>query len=94
MFKNQIDTSFVGFTTDGAKWLVDNTDIKLVGKLLTFFNLALLFFSYVFLKTSIHMFFFNVGIDYLAVAAWSDLVPAHLVLLKSRVRLMQCKVIK
>ncbi|KAH8519699.1 hypothetical protein H0E87_001217 [Populus deltoides] len=54
MFKNQIDTSFVGFTTDGAKWLVDNTDIKLV------------------------------GIDYLAVAAWSDLVPAHLVLLKSR----------
>jgi hypothetical protein len=40
------------------------------------------------------MFFFNVGIDYLAVAAWSDLVPAHLVLLESRVRLMQCKVIK
>ncbi|KAG6789771.1 hypothetical protein POTOM_005895 [Populus tomentosa] len=54
MFKNQFDTSFVGFTTDGAKWLVDNTDIKLV------------------------------GIDYLAVAAWSDLVPAHLVLLESR----------
>ncbi|KAF9665991.1 hypothetical protein SADUNF_Sadunf16G0182500 [Salix dunnii] len=54
MFKNQFDTSFVGFTTDGAKWLVDNTDIKLI------------------------------GIDYLAVAAWSDLVPAHLVLLESR----------
>lgn len=94
MFKNQFDTSFVGFTTDGAKWLVDNTDIKLVGKLLTFFNLALLFFSYVFLKTSMHLFLFNVGIDYLAVAAWSDLVPAHLVLLESRVRLMQCTVIK
>ncbi|KAJ6315147.1 hypothetical protein OIU78_018604 [Salix suchowensis] len=54
MFKKQSDTSFVGFTTDGAKWLVDNTDIKLI------------------------------GIDYLAVAAWSDLVPAHLVLLESR----------
>ena len=23
--------SFVGFTEDGAQWLVDNTDIKLVG---------------------------------------------------------------
>ncbi|XP_065871171.1 cyclase-like protein 2 [Euphorbia lathyris] len=31
MFKNQFDTSFVGFTEDGAKWLVENTDIKLVG---------------------------------------------------------------
>lgn len=34
MFKNQFDTSFVGFTQDGAKWLVENTDIKLIGKLL------------------------------------------------------------
>ncbi|RZB91752.1 Cyclase-like protein 2, partial [Glycine soja] len=25
------DTSYVGFIVDGAKWLVDNTDIKLVG---------------------------------------------------------------
>ena len=24
--------SYVGFTEDGAQWLVDNTDIKLVGK--------------------------------------------------------------
>ncbi|WCJ17798.1 Cyclase family protein [Euphorbia peplus] len=31
MFKNQFDTSFVGFTEDGAKWLAENTDIKLVG---------------------------------------------------------------
>jgi hypothetical protein len=26
------DMSYVGFTEDGAQWLVDNTDIKLVGK--------------------------------------------------------------
>ncbi|KDP47137.1 hypothetical protein JCGZ_22133 [Jatropha curcas] len=31
MFKPQFDTSFTGFTEDGAKWLVENTDIKLVG---------------------------------------------------------------
>ncbi|KAK9942019.1 hypothetical protein M0R45_007709 [Rubus argutus] len=29
MFKNQFDTSYVGFMKDGAKWLVENTDIKL-----------------------------------------------------------------
>ncbi|XP_066329681.1 cyclase-like protein 1 isoform X2 [Miscanthus floridulus] len=31
MWTKEIDTSFVGFTEDGAQWLVDNTDIKLVG---------------------------------------------------------------
>lgn len=31
MFK-QFDSSYTGFTEDGAKWLVDNTDIKLVGE--------------------------------------------------------------
>ncbi|PKI33551.1 hypothetical protein CRG98_046107 [Punica granatum] len=31
MYKNFFDTSFVGFKEDGAKWLVKNTDIKLVG---------------------------------------------------------------
>ncbi|KAF2318667.1 hypothetical protein GH714_009757 [Hevea brasiliensis] len=54
MFKNQFDTSYVGFTKDGAQWLVENTDIKMV------------------------------GIDYLSVAAWTDLIPSHLVFLKSR----------
>ena len=34
MFKKEFDTSYVGFTKDGAKWLVENTDIKLVGKAL------------------------------------------------------------
>ncbi|KAG2704582.1 hypothetical protein I3760_05G010000 [Carya illinoinensis] len=33
MFKKDYDTSYVGFTKDGAKWLVENTDIKLVGKI-------------------------------------------------------------
>jgi kynurenine formamidase len=33
MFKKEFDASFVGFMKDGAKWLVDNTDIKLVGKI-------------------------------------------------------------
>ncbi|KAH8519703.1 hypothetical protein H0E87_001218 [Populus deltoides] len=54
MFKREFDRSYVGFTKDGAKWLVDNTDIKLV------------------------------GIDYLSVAAWSDLIPSHLVFLEGR----------
>ncbi|KAL3515311.1 hypothetical protein ACH5RR_022213 [Cinchona calisaya] len=31
MWKKEFDTSFVGFMKDGAQWLVDNTDIKLVG---------------------------------------------------------------
>ncbi|KAI3869242.1 hypothetical protein MKX03_023995, partial [Papaver bracteatum] len=31
MYKNQFDTSFVGFTKDGAQWLKDHTDIKMVG---------------------------------------------------------------
>lgn len=33
MYRKEFDTSFVGFMKDGAKWLVDNTDIKLVGKI-------------------------------------------------------------
>ncbi|KMT01160.1 hypothetical protein BVRB_9g224110 [Beta vulgaris subsp. vulgaris] len=54
MYKKEFDSSYVGFMKDGAQWLVDNTDIKLV------------------------------GIDYLSVAAFADLAPSHLVLLKSR----------
>ena len=37
MFTKKFDTSYVGFTQDGAKWLVENTNIKLVGKMNTFF---------------------------------------------------------
>ncbi|KAL9262317.1 Cyclase-like protein [Drosera capensis] len=54
MFKKEFDSSYVGFMRDGAQWLVDNTDIKLV------------------------------GIDYLSVAAYDDLIPSHLVLLEGR----------
>lgn len=32
MYQKEFDTSYVGFTEDGANWLVENTDIKLVGK--------------------------------------------------------------
>ena len=32
MWKKEFDTSFVGLMEDGAKWLVENTDIKLIGK--------------------------------------------------------------
>ena len=32
MYKKEYDSSYVGFTGDGAQWLVDNTAIKLVGK--------------------------------------------------------------
>ncbi|KAK7343472.1 hypothetical protein VNO77_12242 [Canavalia gladiata] len=31
MFQKAFDASYVGFTVDGAKWLVENTDIKLIG---------------------------------------------------------------
>ncbi|KAJ4758059.1 Kynurenine formamidase [Rhynchospora pubera] len=54
MWKKECDMSYVGFMKDGAQWLVDNTDIKLV------------------------------GLDFLSVAAFDDLIPAHLVFLKSR----------
>ncbi|KAL5562435.1 hypothetical protein UlMin_032182 [Ulmus minor] len=54
MFKKEFDASYVGFMRDGAKWLVENTDIKLV------------------------------GIDYLSVAAYDDLSPAHLEFLEGR----------
>lgn len=54
MWKKEFDTSYVGFMKDGAQWLVDNTDIKLV------------------------------GIDYLSIAAFDDLIPSHLVLLKNK----------
>jgi hypothetical protein len=32
MFKKESDLSYVGFMKDGARWLVENTNIKLVGK--------------------------------------------------------------
>jgi hypothetical protein len=32
MWKKEFDTSYVGFMKDGAQWLVDNTDIKLIGE--------------------------------------------------------------
>lgn len=54
MWKREFDTSYVGFMKDGAKWLVENTDIKLV------------------------------GIDYLSVAAFDDLIPSHLEFLRGR----------
>ncbi|CAA0806765.1 Cyclase family protein [Striga hermonthica] len=54
MYRKAFDTSYVGFMKDGAQWLVDNTDIKLV------------------------------GLDYLSVAAFDDLIPSHLVFLKSK----------
>ncbi|KAG6512277.1 hypothetical protein ZIOFF_030374 [Zingiber officinale] len=31
MWKKEFDFSYVGFMKDGAQWLVDNTDVKLVG---------------------------------------------------------------
>ncbi|KAI4295687.1 hypothetical protein L6164_035704 [Bauhinia variegata] len=54
MFQKEFDTSYVGFMEDGAKWLVQNTDIKLI------------------------------GVDYLSVAAFDDLIPSHLVFLEGR----------
>ena len=36
MHKKKFASDFTGFKKDGAQWLVDNTDIKLVGKILDF----------------------------------------------------------
>ena len=32
MWSKKWDSSYVGFTTDGADWLVNNTDVKFVGE--------------------------------------------------------------
>ncbi|OEL16494.1 hypothetical protein BAE44_0022483 [Dichanthelium oligosanthes] len=63
MWTKEIDSSFVGFTEDGAQWLLDNTDIKLV------------------------------GVDYLSVAAFDHLIPAHLVFLNSPYILLHVQVL-
>ncbi|XP_047976905.1 cyclase-like protein 2 [Salvia hispanica] len=54
MYKKAFDTSYIGFMNDGAQWLVDNTDIKLV------------------------------GVDYLFVATFDDLLSCHLIFLEGR----------
>uniref|UniRef100_A0A0E0LDT7 Cyclase family protein n=1 Tax=Oryza punctata TaxID=4537 RepID=A0A0E0LDT7_ORYPU len=54
MWQKESDLSFVGFTEDGAQWLVGYTDIKLV------------------------------GVDYLSVASYEHMIPAHVLFLKSR----------
>lgn len=44
MFQKEFDTSYVGFMVDGANWLVENTDIKLVGNAeILFFNIWAVF---------------------------------------------------
>lgn len=54
MFKKEFDSSFSGFMTDGAKWLVENTDIKLVGK--KSWNFALLAFLSSYQYVSLRLF--------------------------------------
>eukprot|EP00250_Pteridium_aquilinum_P001487 c11683_g1_i1 orf=118-939(+) len=54
MWKPQFDSSYVGFTEEGAQWLRDNTNIKLI------------------------------GVDYLSVASYDFLIPAHVVLLQNK----------
>lgn len=53
MFKKEFDTSYVGFMKDGAQWLVDNTDIKLVGNNQTI-HLLLLFMLFLLLSSVRH----------------------------------------
>ncbi|KAK1292448.1 hypothetical protein QJS10_CPB17g02268 [Acorus calamus] len=82
MWKKEFDTSYVGFMKDGAQWLVDNTDIKLVeNKVL---SLVLDNSSEKVLQSAWDSSSQICGIDYLSVAAFDDLSPSHLVLLKSR----------
>ena len=37
MYTKVFASDYTAFTEDGAKWLVENTDIKLVGKIVFFF---------------------------------------------------------
>lgn len=48
MWKKEFDTSYVGFMKDGAQWLVDNTDIKLVGEP-KYMLISLTYFIFLFL---------------------------------------------
>ena len=57
MFKKEFDSSYVGFMKDGAQWLVDNTDIKLVGKYLIYvFTTLQTFFFFSFFLANYHPF--------------------------------------
>lgn len=59
MWNIEWDSSYVGFTTDGAEWLVNHTNVKFI------------------------------GIDYLSVAAYVDLVAAHRVLLGKKLVIVE-----
>uniref|UniRef100_A0A803LH07 Cyclase family protein n=1 Tax=Chenopodium quinoa TaxID=63459 RepID=A0A803LH07_CHEQI len=87
MFNKEFDTSYVGFMNDGAKWLVDNTDIKLVGK---FFHKDFTSLqsadNLLHLLLAVYLYHINVvGVDYLSAAAYDHLASSHLVFLASRV---------
>lgn len=47
MWKKEFDTSYVGFTNDGSQWLVDNTDIKLIGTFLDISHAQIFFFLHI-----------------------------------------------
>jgi kynurenine formamidase len=59
MWSKEWDSSYVGFTTDGADWLVKNTNVKFV------------------------------GIDYLSIAAYVDIVAAHRILLGKKLVIVE-----
>ncbi|KAL5096123.1 hypothetical protein RYX36_000450 [Vicia faba] len=86
MFKKEFDASYVGFMEDGAKWLVENTDIKLninTDRKLMFkkeFNASYVGFvedgaKWLVENTDIKL----VGVDYLSVAAFVHSIQYHLV---------------
>lgn len=83
MYKKEFDASYVGFMKDGAQWLVDNTDIKLVGK--CYLDISMQCFRVITWFTHLIII---LGIDYLSVAAHDDVITSHLVFLKSRVSII------
>lgn len=83
MFKKEFDSSFAGFMTDGAKWLVENTDIKLIGRRWKFRFLS---FSYLHcVSETVYYALWNPGLDYLSFAAFEESPATHRVILKGRV---------
>jgi len=57
MFQKEFDSSYVGFTVDGAKWLVENTDIKLVGRHKLFFYISATFTHDIYSDICDHVYF-------------------------------------
>uniref|UniRef100_A0A175YCX6 Uncharacterized protein n=1 Tax=Daucus carota subsp. sativus TaxID=79200 RepID=A0A175YCX6_DAUCS len=89
MWEKEFDTSYVGFTKDGAQLLVDNTDIKLVCKIKSFIKTPIFKLCFPLCKSHggkvLDLLVLHIaGVDYLSAAAYDDLIPSYHVFLEGR----------